>query len=150
MKYDQSRDVDVADAIPIRKAEILFSEIVLHAAQATSCVGGFASIYQRHAPWLGACLMNFHLVVRHVEGDIRHVQEVIGEVLLDHVAAIAQADDEILDAVRKIDLHDVPKNRLAADLHHRLWPRNGFFSEAGAHAPGEYHGFHGSSSNLHS
>ena len=41
-----------------------------------------------------------------------------------------------------IDLHDVPENRLAADLDHRLGPGGGFFGDAGAESTGEDDGFH--------
>ena len=48
------------------------------------------------------------------------MQEVVGEVFLDHVALVAAADHEVIDAVGGVDFHDVPENRLAADLDHRL------------------------------
>ena len=38
-------------------------------------------------------------VVAHVEGHVGHVQEVVGEVLLDHVALVAEADHEVVEAV---------------------------------------------------
>ena len=44
-------------------------------------------------------LVHFHLVVGHVEGDIGHVQEVVGEVFLDHIALVAAANDEVVDAM---------------------------------------------------
>ena len=39
------------------------------------------------------------LLFVHVEGDVRGVQEVVGEVLLDDVALVAATDDEVVDAV---------------------------------------------------
>ena len=77
-------------------------------------------------------------VDRHVGG----VQEVVGEILLDHVALVAEADDEIVDAVMGVDLHDVPEDRLAADLDHRLRPQVGFLGDAGAQAAREDDRFH--------
>ena len=64
--------------------------------------------------------MHGHLVVVHVEGDVGGVQEVVGEVLLDDVALVAAADDEVVDAVLRVDLEDVPEDGAAADLDHRL------------------------------
>ena len=55
-------------------------------------------------------VMHFHLVVGHVEGDIRHVQEVVGEVFLDHETLVAEADDELVDAVGRVHLEDVPQD----------------------------------------
>jgi hypothetical protein len=43
--------------------------------------------------------VNNHVVRSHVEGDVRHVKEVVREVLLDDVALVAKAHDEIADPV---------------------------------------------------
>ena len=80
---------------------------------------------------------------RHVERDVRHVQEVVGEVLLDDVALVAAADDEVVDAVRRVDLHDVPEDRLAADLDHRLRLQIALFGDPRAEPAGENDGLHG-------
>ena len=48
------------------------------------------------------------------------MQEVIGEILLDHMSLVAATDHEFIDAVSAVDLEDMPKDRLAADFHHRL------------------------------
>src|SRR5579859_1197371 len=66
----------------------------------------------------------------------------IGEILLDHVAAIAEADHEVSHAIRGVDVHDVPQDRAATDLDHRLWAQMGFFRDAGAHAAREDHRLH--------
>ena len=55
-----------------------------------------------------------------VERHVGVVQEVVGEVLLDHVALVAEADHEVGEAVLAVDLHDVPEDRVLADLGHRL------------------------------
>src|SRR5205085_4975778 len=51
------------------------------------------------------------------------------KVLLDDVALIAQTDNEIGDSVRGIDLHDMPQDRISADLHHRLRAQMGFLRD---------------------
>src|SRR5690606_7056190 len=38
---------------------------------------------------------------------------------VDHLAAVARAEDEPLQPLRGVDLHDVPHDRAAADLHER-------------------------------
>ena len=63
-------------------------------------------------------MVNFHLVVGHVEGDIRHVQKIVGKILLDDVALVAAANDEFIHAVSGIQFHDMPQDRLATDLDH--------------------------------
>jgi hypothetical protein len=43
---------------------------------------------------------------------------IMREILTDHVASVAKADDEILESEVRIDLHDVPQNGLATDFNH--------------------------------
>jgi hypothetical protein len=62
------------------------------------------------------------------------MQEVVGEIFLDDVALVAAADDEVIDAMLGIDLQDVPENRPAAYLDHRLGPDNRLFRKARAEA----------------
>jgi len=57
--------------------------------------------------------VDLHVPAGEVEGDVARVEVVVGEVLLDEVALVAEADDELLDAVGGVDLHDVPEDRLA-------------------------------------
>jgi hypothetical protein len=64
--------------------------------------------------------MDLDGVVAQVEGHVGHVEEVVGEVLLDDVALVAEADHEVVEAVVAVDLHDVPQDRPLADLDHRL------------------------------
>ena len=59
------------------------------------------------------------------------MQEIVGKPFLDHVLAIPRADDEVIEAVMGILLHDVPQNGLAADLDHGLGFKLAFFRYAG-------------------
>src|ERR1700683_1297890 len=76
--------------------------------------------------------------VRQVEGYVAHVQVVIGEVFFDQITLVAQANNEIAQSELGIDLHDMPKNRAAADLDQRLWPDFGFFGKPAAKTSGQY------------
>ena len=97
---------------------------------------------QRDAPGLGVLLVHLHAVGAQIEGDIGEVQEVVGEILLDDIALVAAADDEIIDAVGGVAFHDMPEDRLAADLDHGLGPEVGLFGNAGAETTGENNSFH--------
>ena len=46
------------------------------------------------------------------------MQVVVGKILLDHIALVAETDHKLMKPIVRIDLHDVPENRLAADLDH--------------------------------
>ena len=70
-------------------------------------------------------------------------QHVVAEVLLDQVALVAAADHEIVQTIGRVDLHDVPENRLPADLDQRLRLRNAFFADAATEPARENDDFHG-------
>jgi hypothetical protein len=95
-------------------------EVLGDAAEAAAGAGVVAGVDEGDAPGLGDGVVDGHLVVRHVEGDVGGVQEVVGEVLLDDVALVAAADDEVVDAVLGVELEDVPEDGAAADLDHGL------------------------------
>ena len=79
---------------------------------------------------------------RNIESDVRHVQGVVREELLDHVALVAKADDEIVDAVGAVHFHDVPQDRATADFDQRFGAEACLFAQARAEAAGEDDGFH--------
>ena len=97
---------------------------------------------KRHAPRLGGGVVHFHLVGLHVEGDVRHMKKVILKILLDDVALVAEADDEFIDPMVGIDLHDVPDDRHAADLDHRLRLGVRFFRKSRSKTAGKKNCFH--------
>ena len=86
--------------------------------------------------------MHLHFIIDHVEGHIRHVQEVVGEVFLDDITLVPATDDEIIYPVGGIEFHDVPEDRLATDLDHGLGFEVGFLGNAGPKATGENDSFH--------
>jgi len=81
--------------------------------------------------------MNVHAIAFHAEGDIGLVQEVIREILLDHITLVATANHKIIHAMRRVDLHDVPEDRFASDLDHGLGLKVSFFGKARSEATGE-------------
>ena len=48
------------------------------------------------------------------------MQEVVRKVLLDHVSLVATADNELIDPVLAVVLHDVPNDRTTTNLDHRF------------------------------
>ena len=80
--------------------------------------------------------MHLHVIVLHVEGDVGHVQEIIGEILLDDIALVAGTNNEVVDAIGGVTLEDMPENGPPADLNHRLGFEMGFFTDARAKTTG--------------
>ena len=92
----------------------------------------FARIHQHHLPGLALIVVDLHLIGPHVKGDIRYVQKVIGEIFLDDISLVSQANDEIVDTVRRIDFKDMPQNGLSTDLNHGFWSEMRFFTDTSA------------------
>ena len=87
--------------------------------------------------------MHFDCIVGQVDRDVGGVQEVVGEELLDQVALVSQAQDEFIDTMAGIHLHDVPEDGPAADLDHRLGAHGAFLADPGAQAAGQNDQLHG-------
>ena len=58
------------------------------------------------------------------------MQEVVCKVFFDDIALVAAANDEVIDAMMGVNLHDVPQDGLAPDLDHGLGLDVGFFAYA--------------------
>src|SRR6266403_3636901 len=134
MKVEQAADVDVAEAVAIGKQErVVVVEIAGNALQAATGLGFEASVGKSDGKIL--------FVVSAHELDLRFAAKanlevtihgfVVQEVILDHVAAVSEAEDKLAHSVVGVHLHDVPQNGTAPDLHHRLGTEFGFFPETG-------------------
>ena len=78
-----------------------------------------------------------------VEGDVGHVEVVVGEEFLYDLSFVAQAYDEVVEAIVGVDLHYVPQYGLSAYLDHGLGLQVGFLAYPGPKASGQYDYFHG-------
>ena len=65
-----------------------------------------------------------------VKGHVGGVQEVVGEIFLDEIALVAEADDKVVHMMGGVDLHDVPEHGKAADFNHELGALRCFFAKA--------------------
>jgi hypothetical protein len=74
------------------------------------------------------------LAVVDMKGHIRGSVHEVGEVVVDLASLVARADQEITETVMVIVLHDMPKDRLAADFDHRFRAVLGFFRKPRAQA----------------
>jgi hypothetical protein len=97
MKVHRSANVYIAHSVPICQAEFLVaSEIGQDSFDAPADHGLLACVDERHAPRLSRRVMHLHLVVLHVERHVRHMKEVIIEVLLDDVALVSEANHDAM------------------------------------------------------
>lgn len=86
--------------------------------------------------------MDGHLVVLEIKGDVATMEEVVGEIFFDDVSFVSQENDKIVVSILGVDLHDMPENRMAANLHHRFWDDAGLFSKACTHTTCKDEDFH--------
>ena len=59
--------------------------------------------------------MDLDIASCQVHCHVRIVEQVISEILLDHIPLVPEADNELAEPVAAIDRHDVPKEWAAAD-----------------------------------
>ncbi len=113
--------VHIAYAIAVRHAKrLMVVDVIRNAFEATAGLRICARVYQCDLPRLSFELMHLHAVGAEIESDVRHMKEVIGKVLLDEVSLVSAADDELIDSVMGVDLHDVPQDRHAPYFDHWL------------------------------
>ena len=142
MKLNQLRNIDVGYPITVGKAESFLAKVLSHALQPAARAGHLTRVYQSDTPWFGMALVNMHAVLHHIEGDVRHVQEVVGEILLDDIALVTQTDDEIGNPVMLIDLHYVPDYWLTAHFNHGLGLEVRFLADSGSKPSSKNNGLH--------
>ena len=69
-----------------------------------------------------------------LEREVVQVLPVVQEVAPDLVTLVAEAQDEATEAEVTVRLHDVPQDRLAADVDERLGQLLAGLAQPGAHA----------------
>jgi hypothetical protein len=120
---------DVCNAVTVGHEEGVVFQVVSQIQQPATGTTVVAGIHQSDFPRLSLVVVHGHTVIAHIECYVRYMQVVVGEVLLDHVPLVAAADNEIVIALRRIDLHDVPQDRSPSDLDHRFRLDRGFFGQ---------------------
>src|SRR5690349_6104187 len=123
VEVDQRTDIDIADAVAVREQEgVVGLDIALDALHARPGHRVKAGFRKRDAPVVYvARLQTFDLrflAERH--RDIRRAEPVVQEKVLDDMALMTEAQDEVLDPEVRVTAHDVPKDWIAADGNHRL------------------------------
>jgi hypothetical protein len=125
VKLEQRGQVHVADPVPVGQQERTVVEPTRQSLDAATGPRLDPRVDKVDEPVLGP-LPGRDDVPRgqvHGEGVVQH--PVFEKEALDHVALVAQRDDELPETVPGIVLHDVPEDGPAPDLHHRLRPQVG-------------------------
>src|SRR5215210_3828142 len=139
VRRGQRVEVDTRHAVAVGHVERLVADIVAGALQAAAGHRRIAGLDQRHPPRLGALAVHHGRVVAQVERHVGHMDVIVEKELLDYIALITETDHEVVQPIARIDLHNVPEDRPAADLDHRLRPQISLLGQAAAESPRENH-----------
>jgi uncharacterized protein YfaT (DUF1175 family) len=52
--------------------------------------------------------MSFNFIVFYINGDIRHMQIVVGKIFFDHISLVTKTDNEIVKTEMGIIFHYMP------------------------------------------
>src|SRR5580692_6109750 len=109
MEVEGSRNIHVADAVDICHEKVFVLLYIRDDAFDTASDHRLlAGVDERNGPGFGLALMDLGRIILQVDGDVRGMEEVIGEVFLDHVSLVAQANDKVSNTMAGVDLHDMP------------------------------------------
>ena len=111
-------NIDVTHSVTVGAAKCLVADVFLDSFDSATRHGIVSRINHCHAPWFGILMVHFYRITRHIKGNIRHVEEVIGEVFLNDVALVTAANHEVIDTVgARVRLQGLPL--LCQTLSHR-------------------------------
>src|SRR6202035_4967141 len=87
-------NVHVGQSITVRATEVFTGHVFCDTLETSTGLGVEPGVDEGDTPRFSHGLMDFHPVLAEVEGDVRHVEEIIGEELFDDVALVAATDHE--------------------------------------------------------
>ena len=59
--------------------------------------------------------MNNHFIGGNIEGNIGCMQKIVGKIFLDNIALVSKTNNEFVNSMRRVELHNVPKYRLSTN-----------------------------------
>src|SRR3569623_22372 len=74
--------------------------------------------------------------------EVRSMAVVIEKKFLDNVTLVTKTDNEFVNPMMAVNLHDMPKQRPPSHLHHRLRYCVGLYRNAGAEPSSKDNGLH--------
>jgi len=148
VKSDQRADVHVGEAVAIGHHKAIVAEPGLEPQQPATGHRGQAGVHQMHRPIMAQAVVHSDLAGIELDGDAAVERIIVQKVLFDHLAFVAEGDDELFKAVSGIPAHDMYEDGFTAYLDHRLRAHGRFFGQAGAHATGKDDYFHKSKRSL--
>src|ERR1700719_1998205 len=89
-----------------------------------------SGIDHTHFPVATVCLVVLYGAIAEIDSDITMGCVIAEEIVFDHLTLVAQSEDETLDLVVRINVHEVPEDGMHAHFDHWLGPHRGFLGQA--------------------
>ena len=137
MEGEQVVEVQVGDAVAVGQHERSARQPGLQPVDAAAGHRVGAGIHQVEFPGLAVRAVAIDRPCPGVERHAARERGVIEEIPLDHIAPVAERDEELGEPIVRVVLQDVPEQWPAAHLHHRLRLDFRFFGQTGAESSGE-------------
>src|SRR5258706_5300031 len=144
MKFEQARNVHVADTIAVGHHEAIVGDVLPRALQPASGHGFEARLSQGDAEvllFVAPVVLNARFLPQ-ADGEIVVHRLIVEEIFLDHVALVSQAQHEITKAVMRVQLHDVPEDWAPSYFDQGLGTKLGFLSHTGSETAAEEYDLH--------
>jgi len=119
-RIDHSGECDIAQPIAIIGKEHFFAlEVRLHGFQALADVGVDTGLDKCNRPVIDVTIQEVDfLAALGPDKIVGNGLVVVEKIILNRVAAIPEAENEVLVAKVRVILHQVPNDRAGTDLHH--------------------------------
>src|SRR5712691_6202785 len=145
MELEEGPQIHVGDPVAVRDHEFIAFDVPANPLDPASGLGREPGLGQQNAPLLFAVkrLEVLDAPLADVDSDVAVHRAVVEEVVADQVALVAEAEDEIHDPEVRVELHDVPEDRPAADVDHRLRPDIRLLGKTRSESTAEDHRLHG-------
>ena len=138
MKFQQFIQINVADAVAIGHHESLLIDYGRQSLEAAAGQGGLARIDEMDFPGITMILVDApDRAIIDRNGKILVQTIKIKEISLDLLSLVTQGQDEFVEPILGIVLHDMPKNGPAANFHQRLGADLRLFCQARPHTAAE-------------
>src|SRR5437762_923099 len=121
MEGEQTVETHIADAVAVREHERAAANQRPQLLEPATGQRRIARIHQVHAPRLDVVVIErSDITISKRYGHVAAERAIIEKISLDLIAFVPQRQHELVEAVLRVVLHDVPDNGPAADLHERL------------------------------
>src|SRR6266404_350176 len=143
MKCKEALQVNIRQTVAPGEHECCVADVRREPFNATAGIGQWSRVDKMDNPVRFAPpFVNYNGTVASAHGDVRAVVMQFQEISNDRLFLVAERDNELVHSIEGVMLHNVPKNRLAADLYHWFRTRVRFLGEPCSHSARQNRNLH--------